>query len=137
LRGTFQALRKANFCCDLRNIHQARKPVLELVLSKSTLQAATPQTKDLALSRPQFWSDREFLVIVGLLTAIYFTAIYFSVQRFVWFDELCTLDIARVPSDPTLEESKGVPRVSYPTPYVAGGSPYLAKHVFLVIMPTR
>lgn len=71
-------------------------------MSKSTIQAATPQTKDLALSRPQFWSDREFLVIVGLLTAIYFTAIYFSVQRFVWFDELCTLDIARAPSLRTL-----------------------------------
>jgi hypothetical protein len=38
-------------------------------------------------------------------------------------------------SDPTLDESKGVPRITYPTPYVAGGSPYIAKHIFLVTMP--
>jgi hypothetical protein len=46
--------------------------------------------------------DNEFWVILAALTVIYVTALYFTVQRFVWFDELCTFDIARAPSLHTL-----------------------------------
>ncbi len=46
--------------------------------------------------------DSEFWFILASLTAIYVTALYFTAQRFVWFDELCTFDIARAPSLHTL-----------------------------------
>ena len=46
--------------------------------------------------------DREFWLIVSLLTIVYVTSVYFTSQRFVWFDELCTFDIARAPSLHTL-----------------------------------
>jgi hypothetical protein len=37
-----------------------------------------------------------------MLTVVYVTSLYFTSQRFVWFDELCTFDIARAPSLHTL-----------------------------------
>lgn len=42
--------------------------------------------------------DREFWLVLGSLTAVYLIAIFFDGQRFVWFDELCTFDIARAGS---------------------------------------
>ena len=42
--------------------------------------------------------DREFWVVLAALTAIYLVALIFAGQRFVWFDELCTFDIARASS---------------------------------------
>ena len=44
------------------------------------------------------WRDGEFRLILAVLTVIYITAVYFTGQRFVWFDELCTFDIARAPN---------------------------------------
>ena len=51
---------------------------------------------------PRLRTDREFWIILAALTVIYVTALYFTGQRFVWFDELCTFDIARAPSLHTL-----------------------------------
>lgn len=42
--------------------------------------------------------DLEFWFNLVALTAIYVIALSFTGQRFVWFDELCTFDIARAPS---------------------------------------
>ena len=52
--------------------------------------------------QPRLRTDREFWIILTALTVIYVTALYFTGQRFVWFDELCTFDIARAPSLHTL-----------------------------------
>ena len=38
-------------------------------------------------------------------------------------------------SDPISDDLGDHPRVSFPTPYIVGSSPYIAKHVFLVTMP--
>lgn len=51
---------------------------------------------------PPIARDSEFWLILAALTAVYVTALYFTSQRFVWFDELCTFDIARAPSLRTL-----------------------------------
>ncbi len=51
-----------------------------------------------ARSAPHFWEDREFWVVLAILTPIYVAALFFEGQRFVWFDELCTFDIARAAS---------------------------------------
>jgi hypothetical protein len=73
-------------------------------LSKGTVVLATPPSGNLAPPKPRLTSDREFWLILASLTVIYISAIYFAAQRFVWFDELCTFDIARAPSLHTLWE---------------------------------
>jgi hypothetical protein len=40
-----------------------------------------------------------------------------------------------VASDPISFGEKDIPRISYPTVYIADGSPYIAKHLYLVTMP--
>jgi hypothetical protein len=37
--------------------------------------------------------------------------------------------------DPTSDGEDDVPRINYPTVYIAASSPYIAKHVYLVTMP--
>jgi hypothetical protein len=71
-------------------------------VTRGTAEVATPAIEDLAMPPARLGTDRQFWLIVASLTVIYITAVYFSVQRFVWFDELCTFDIARAPSLRTL-----------------------------------
>lgn len=60
---------------------------------------AAPHSSDVVIRRGfAAWRDAEFWVVLAALTVIYITALYFTGQRFVWFDELCTFDIARAPN---------------------------------------
>jgi hypothetical protein len=44
-------------------------------------------------------------------------------------------DAASLALDPTSEVDTGKPLITFPTPYIAASSPYIAKHVYLVTMP--
>ena len=37
--------------------------------------------------------------------------------------------------DPTSEGEADVPRIAFPTVYIAASSPYIARHIYLVTMP--
>ncbi len=58
-----------------------------------TQESRTPARSSLRLR-----SDWEFWSVLAGLTGIYVAALFFEGQRFVWFDELCTFDIARAGS---------------------------------------
>jgi Dolichyl-phosphate-mannose-protein mannosyltransferase len=64
----------------------------------SATVAATQESQTPTRSVPPLRRDREFWIVLAALTAIYLVALFFAGQRFVWFDELCTFDIARAPS---------------------------------------
>ncbi len=80
----------------------AKRLVKERVLSIGLAGAEVPRGDLLARPESSPRNDREFWLTLGALTVIYVTALYFAGQRFVWFDELCTFDIARAPSLHTL-----------------------------------
>jgi hypothetical protein len=44
-------------------------------------------------------------------------------------------DAASLALDPTSEGEADVPRIAFPTVYIAASSPYIAKHIYLVTMP--
>jgi hypothetical protein len=71
-------------------------------LSTSSVDVEVQRGDILATPDPRLGRDLEFWLILASLSAIYVTALYFTGQRFVWFDELCTFDIARAPSLHTL-----------------------------------
>jgi hypothetical protein len=78
------------------------KSVKESVLSTESVNVEDYRSELLPQAHTPLAKDSEFWFILASLTAIYVTALYFTAQRFVWFDELCTFDIARAPSLHTL-----------------------------------
>jgi Dolichyl-phosphate-mannose-protein mannosyltransferase len=78
------------------------EPVKESVLSTESVYVEEYRSDLLPHPPAPLSKDLEFWLILASLTAVYVTALYFTAQRFVWFDELCTFDIARAPSLHTL-----------------------------------
>jgi hypothetical protein len=77
--------------------HEVVKPKGHDFAMKATV-LAEQEIKTSAATLLPLRRDRELWLVLILLTAIYLTAIFFEEQRFVWFDELCTFDIARAGS---------------------------------------
>src|SRR5450755_221556 len=89
---------------DLVGKIDSSKSVKESVLSTESGCVADYRSDLLPHAHTPLAKDSEFWFILASLTAIYVTALYFTAQRFVWFDELCTFDVARAPSLHTLSQ---------------------------------
>jgi hypothetical protein len=63
------------------------------------MTSPTVEQQDIAtVSNESPGSRREFLFVLGCLTLLYLIAVTIGNRRYVWFDELFTMDIARSPS---------------------------------------
>ena len=91
------------------------KSVKESVLSTESVYVEDYRSDLLPHAHTPLAKDPEFWFILASLTAIYVAALYFTAQRFVSFDELCTFDIARAPTLHTLWQWVEFAHLNWPT----------------------